>query len=377
MVQLVILPWRRPATLLLLITKPGTGREGVLVKTAMRWPLLPLLPLCLWLPCPGALGSEAHQKTDVITLYNGDRITGEIRGMSGGLLELKTHALDTVKIEWQEIAHIDSVYNYQIRLSSGERYYGELNSGGRPGQITISGLYGSQTMDYLEIAEMLPIEDQLIDRFRVYLSAGYSYTKASAVSQVTLNTTVDYEDRNSRNALDARATLTNTNDEDTQSSRVGLVRQMWTDRADLFRGLWGSYESNDELGLDFRVAAGAGAGRYFIDSYRTRLVGGAGLQALWERGADGNDTESLEAFFSGEYALWRFNTPELDIRLNLNLFPSLTESKRMRGNSDIRVSWEIVDDLFWDVTAFGTYDNRAESERHLDYGVSTGLGWKY
>jgi hypothetical protein len=346
----------------------------VLVNKVMRWWLL---LLCLWLLASGAAGSDAHKKTDVITLYNGDRITGEIRSMSGGLLELKTRAMDTVKIEWQEIAQIDSEYNYQLRLSNGQRFYGELNSGGRPGEITISGLYGSETIAYLDVAELLPIEERLLNRFRMYLSAGYSYTKASSVSQVTLNTNVSYEDRRSRNSLDARATLTHTDQDETKSSKLQLERQVWTDRANYFRALSANYESNDELGLRYRVSVGAGLGRNFIDSYRSRLVGGAGLQVLQERSVDNIEQESIEAFFSSGYSLWRFNHPELDFRLSLDLYPSLTESGRLRGNSDLRLSWEIIDDLFWDVSAFGSYDNRAESERDFDYGVSTGLGWKY
>jgi hypothetical protein len=55
----------------------------------------------------------------------------------------------------------------------------------------------------------------------------------------------------------------------------------------------------------------------------------------------------------------------------------LTESGRVRGASDVRLRWEIVADLFFDFTIWGTYDNQNEGESSLDYGLTTGLGWKY
>lgn len=348
--------------------------EDPLNAVIRKWwlPLIVLLTLLPW----HAL--QAHPKTDRITLYNGDRITGEIKSMTEGQLELSTDAMNTIHIEWQEIARIESKYNYQIRLSNGQRYYGEIGSGERPGDITIRDIDGVHNVEYLQIVEMQPIEDDLWDRFDAYLSAGYDYTKASSVAQITFNTNLSYEDQHTRSALDARTTITNTQDDDSQSSQVQLTRQVWAaDRSEYFRGLYGNYESNDELGVDYRVSAGAGIGRYFVDTYRKRLVGGAGLQVLTERGEEGGKQESVEAFFAGEYAVWRFHDPEMDISLGASLYPSITESGRLRGSTDLRIRWEIINDLYWDVTAYGSYDNQADSDNDSDYGISTSLGWSY
>ncbi|TXS95261.1 DUF481 domain-containing protein [Parahaliea maris] len=336
-----------------------------------------VLCLCL-LPATAAFADSGHQKTDVITLYNGDRITGEIKSMRQGLLQLSTDALGTVSIEWQEIARLDSKYNYQIRVTSGERFYGELKTGERPGEMAIVDLYGTHKLEYLEIVEVQPIEDRLQDRFEAYLSAGYSYTKASSVAQTTFNTDLSYEDQQSRNSLGARTTVTQTEEDDSQSSKIDLVRQEWSrDRASAFRGYYGNYESNDELGVDYRLSVGAGLGRFFIDTYQTRLTGGAGLQVLTEEGSEEGSRQSVEAFFAVGYDFWRFDSPEADVSLNFGLYPSLTESGRVRGSTDLRLRWEIISDLYWDITAYGSYDNQADTDRNTDYGVTTGLGWSY
>ena len=161
------------------------------------------------------------------------------------------------------------------------------------------------------------------------------------------------------------------------SARVAASRQRWTDRQGTFRLLLGNYETNDELSLDYRLGAGLGLGKYFIDRRGIRLMGSSGLQVLTERSSEGEGQESIALFLATSYSMWRFDTPELDLDFSLQLYPSLTESGRLRSDSDITLSWEIVKDLFWEVSAYGTYDNEADGEHQYDYGVTTGLGWKY
>jgi hypothetical protein len=330
--------------------------------------------------------ANAHSKTDIITMYNGDRITCEIKKLFGGILECSTDAMGTVKVEWKEIARLESKFNYEIRLSSGSRYYGTVSNSDSPGQLTIEDLYGAHDVEWMEVVEVRPIEEKLLDRFDVYVSGGYSYTKASDVAQTTLNTEIGYEDERTRNALTGRQTYTNTDSDSSNSSRWDLSRRSWSDREKLFRLFFASYESNDELGLDDRITVGGGLGRYAIDSNRMRLSGSLGIQGIAEAvrsnrspeaSSETENRESGEVFLKADFAAWRFDTPELDLSINTNLYPSLTDDGRVRGDGDIRIRWELLEDLFWDVTAYGTYDSKSESDKEFDYGITTGIGWKY
>ena len=67
----------------------------------------------------------------------------------------------------------------------------------------------------------------------------------------------------------------------------------------------------------------------------------------------------------------------MDVSLNGTVYPSITDSGRWRADTDIRIRWELIEDLFWDVSAWGTYDNEADSDNEFDYGISTGIGWEY
>ncbi|MBE9538557.1 MAG: DUF481 domain-containing protein [Proteobacteria bacterium] len=336
------------------------------------------LRIALLLVCGFCTSAWSHDKTDIITLYNGDKLTGEFQSLYGGVVSFNTDALGLVKIEWKHVSRFESIYHYDIRLSDGTRYYAGIDETAIAGQIKVSSYDKQHSIEMLDIVELRAVEESWIDRIEIYLSAGYSYNKASSVAQTTLNTDISYEDENTLNALTGRTTLTDTDTGTTNSTKWDLSRTVWTDRSQLFRTFYGRFETNDELALDSRYTGGAGLGRYFIDTQKLRWTGTAGLQVLTEQSTGGDRQESVEAFMSTSFAAWKFDTPELDLELKFNLYPSLSKTKRVRADTDIRIRWELVKDLFWDVTAFGTYDNKSgETEHEIDYGITTGIGWQY
>ena len=340
----------------------------------------PWLRLCLLASLCLCGTAGAHPKTDVLVLYNGDRITGEIEALRGGLVSFGTDAMGTVAVEWKEVASLQSRYYYEIRLASGERLYGTVGPGEQPGAITLREGEETRAVAWDELLELRPIETNTVDRLDIYTSLNFAYTRASNVSTSELKADVSYEDERSLNRLTARNTLTTTQEETTSSRRLNLSRQTWTDRADYFRLLSGSFESNDELGVDQRYTVGFGVGRYFIDTQRSTLSGAVSLRALEEIPESGGNTESLEAEIGIDYGLWRFDSPDLDLRYSLSLFPSLTESDRLRGETELRLRWEVWRDLFWDISAWGSFDNQAldeNADRATDWGLTTGVGWEF
>lgn len=321
----------------------------------------------------------ANRKTDIITLYNGDRVTGEIKSLLGSILELKTNSMGTIQIEWPEISNVQSDYYYEVRLSDGQRLFGSFNKKSRPGQVLLVDASGGRELEWLQVVEIRPVEDTLAKRIKVYLSAGYSYSKASSVTQLSLNTELSYEDERSQNTLVGRNEVTRTTSNDSASSRWDLSRYTWSkNRSNRFRTVFGNYENNQELDLSHRIGAGAGLGRYFIDTNRMRFLGAMGLQVITEQPKSGKSNQDVELYLHSNFATWKFSTPELDVDLNFSLYPSLTDSGRVRSDTSLRIRWELLKDLYWDVSAWATSDNRAADEnRNIDYSITTGLGWKY
>jgi hypothetical protein len=332
----------------------------------------------------------AQRRTDVLHLYNGDRVTGEIVLLEAGILTYKTDSMGTLKVEWQDIASLESRFSYEVRLSDGTRLFGHIGESLRPGQLRVVGEEGDRSTEWIEVVELRSIEDKWHDRLDVYLAANYNYTRASAVEQTQFNTEVNYTEPNALNTLTGRYTRSDNGEDLTASSRLNFTRIEWAERFADFRALWGSFESNDELGLDHRYAAGAGVGRFLVDTHKMRWTGVTGLQVLTERSIEeradgpggavttrGAEEQSVEAVVGTGLHMWRLNTPELDLTYTAELYPNINDLGRLRGNTDLRLRWEIINDLFWDITAWGTFDSEAESDNQWDYGITTGVGWSY
>ena len=224
-------------------------------------------------------------------------------------------------------------------------------------------------MKTIETTEVYTVESE----GRPVLPSRLFYSPEDAVKYLS---EVGYEDEFTRSSLSGRTIITRTDDDTTYHNRYDLGRRLWKDRSKFFRTFGVTYEDNDELELDHRISVGAGDGRYWLDTHRTRFLGSAGLQVTNEKPTGGDRTENVEIFLSTDYALWQFSAPELDLNLRFNLYPSVTESGRIRSDSDLILKWEIVEDLFFDITAWATTDNEAESDRQVDYGVTTGIGWE-
>lgn len=341
----------------------------------MNLKIIPALMLALLCVCSS--NALAHPKTDIVRLYNGDRITGEIKELDGGILKLSTDSMGTLSIEWQEIAEVESEYYYEFNLSSGARHFGSIEKSARPGQLSIAELGSEKKVEWLDLVRMRPIESNVIDRFDAYFSAGYSYTRANSLTQTSFKGNIGYENEDGRNNLDGRMNFSDSDNNSSSSSKVDLNRAVWTKYPGIFRASFGSYEQNDELDLNYRVAVGAGVGRFFLDTYENRLSGIVGLQIITEENKSDGTDENLEMVLSSRYSAWRFNTPELHLDFSLNVYPSITDTGRLRSSSDLVLRWELFEDLFFDITAYGTYDSQAEGDSGADYGVTTGLGYDF
>ena len=336
--------------------------------------------VCLMLILTGSCLSfsvAARDKTDRVTLINGDTVTGEIKSLQSGYLNLSTDSMGTVRIEWDDVTHLSSNYFFRIRTVEGTRYFGAVDTSETPGRVIIQHAEGTEHYPLARIVAIRPIDSSFRDRLDIALSAGYSDYKASSTSTTQFGITASYEDQLSSNALAARSVITDNSGETNTSNRVDVVRQRLWQNPRFFNYYGANWESNDELAIDSRAGLALGVGRRVIDSSKTRLRIALGLQGVVEEDSLGKSTESLEGLAVIEFDTWRFSAPELNLTSTLRLYPGITESGRYRADGNITLSWEIIDDLNLNLSAFGNLDSDSNRDGDsYDYGVTTGLEWE-
>jgi hypothetical protein len=227
---------------------------------------------------------------------------------------------------------------------------------------------------------MEPIKDRGIHALEVDLSLGYNFAKAGGNTQANFGIKVDYRSliRIESLKFDKIITSSNTQKELLRSTLNLQHTRLWKNRWFSNGNL--SLEQNDELGLDRRTSLGAGGGRYLLQSNSMLWSLAGGLQVSREELIDVDDvTDSVEATITVKWDWFVFQNPELDWSTTFQVIPSLTENGRVRGEVDTALKWEIINDLNWQISMYGSFDNQPQSGSGStsDYGVNTGFMYEF
>lgn len=322
----------------------------------------------------------ARDKTDIIWLINGDRLTGEIKQLEHGLLSVKTDSLGTVSIEWDDIVRIDSVYVFQFERTDGTRITGYIEPSPDQHEIQVTDEVETMTFAHENVVRMSQIEQSFWDRLKGSLSFGYSFTKASSVAQSNLGFGVTHRTEIRSWSLDGN-TITTSDDTNEASRRWDLGLNLTRFRKNRwFNSYLLGFESNDELGLNLRSSLEASGGRFLVQTNTSELKLAAGLVGTNETlQGDVSTQQNLEGVMRMDYSRYIYDNPKLDLSAGLAVFPSITDAGRIRTQLDIDLRWELFKDLYWNLNFYDTYDSDppSGSESTSDYGVVTSLGWSF
>jgi hypothetical protein len=300
--------------------------------------------------------------------------------MRRGHLNLNTDATGTIAIEWEKISNVVSSQAVQVEVADGTRYLGNLTPAEKSSTIVVLTSSGLQTLDIVNVITMNPIEGGGIHALDVDLSIGYDFAKAGGITHASMGMNMDYR---SLVRIESLRFSTLVTDSDTQETnrRSNLAfghTRLWNRRWFSTGSL--SFDQNDELGLDLRTSLGGSFGRYTIQSNSMLLSLDGGLQYSREDLTGATErTDSLEATLTVKWDWFLFDDPDLDWSLRLQVIPSLTESGRVRSELDTTIKWEIIGDLDWAFTFYGSWDNQSKSTEGAtsDYGVNTALVYEF
>jgi hypothetical protein len=324
--------------------------------------------------------ASARQKTDIVRMKDGGVLYGEIKSMTFGILKLSTDYLKTVMIEWDHVEHLESTYDFQVEVEDGVKYFGKLEKTSTARELVIVQTSMRLTLDMSRVVRITPIEREFLARVDGYLNLGFSYAKASQVLQLTVDWSTTY--RSLKHSLDfsASVTLNRTGGETTtQRQSYSLVYQR------LLSGKWFGagglgVGQNPELGFESRQMVYAATGFHLRQTNHDIFSVGAGLNINNELGTVSNAyQQSLEANFDLAYSLFQYDSPTTTASLSLIVFPSLTESGRVRSNFNASAGREVIHNLNTTLSGWYAYDNKPPSvdAANDDWGIVLSVGWSY
>lgn len=338
--------------------------------------------LLLFLGSLASVSTLAAPRTDVVVLLNGDRLTGEVKQLFLGKLKFKTDSANTIEIQWDKVATLESQQRLQVELANGEHYYGSAEPSPVSGQLQLRNSPDSTTVSLplISVVQIYPIDQGArLAGFDGYVTAGYNYTKANQLQEFVFTGGLSTTQERHRWSIDGSTAVT-TQDGPNDTQRFDVTGQFRRFLAQ--RWFWQStllFESNDELGLNLRTALGGAIGRYLMQSHYHEWAVYAGANVTDESEVAAPTRQNIEALFGTQFAFFQYDTPERTLNAKLDLLPSLTDSGRIRADAKLVSRLEIVRDFFFELSLYGTYDNRPGpyAKSNSDYGTELSLGYSF
>ena len=121
----------------------------------------------------------------MIVMKNGDRFTGEIKGLSGGVLYISVQSiLGTSQVQWSKVAHLESKRLFHVRTEDGAVYTGSLNTtratqGNQPMEIAVGETPGEAVIESSHVVGMEVTSARFFRRFNGNINTGVIYAKGN------------------------------------------------------------------------------------------------------------------------------------------------------------------------------------------------------
>lgn len=327
----------------------------------------------------------AKRKDDVVVMKNGDRFTGEIKGLQQGELIFKSSYMkDSVRLDWRDVERVESKDNFIVELKNGERLTGMIektvaNEASAKDFEIVSG----KTITRVGPSDVTLIqqrEESFWNQLTGSVNYGFSFTSASSAVSSSLGADVAY--RTSKNLVqlastsqfDSQSGSNNANRFTFDSSYGRSLTNKW-----IASGLFGLLKSNQQ-DLNLRSTLGAALVRRLVQTDTIRLQAVAGLVDNYEvytpQPGPKPVHNNAEAIVGVRFVMFRFKT--LNINSQTYLFPGLSDSGRIRLSSQSNLRIELIRNFFWNFQLYENYDSRPPVVAPKnDLGTTMSIGWTF
>jgi hypothetical protein len=328
----------------------------------------------------------AREKTDVLVMRNGDRITCEVKGLDAGALYVSIDYVDgTTSIDWSKVAKLDSTQLFVVKTADGSVYTGELRTEqsdtNRPVQIKVLVAEQEKVVNRSEVVRMVATSEKFWERFNGDVNFGVIYSKGNQSTQFSLGSSTVYvrERWNAGYSFDSNLSSISGVNTSTRNS-LGLTAFHLLPPKNWLWGGVGGFLQSSEQGISLQTLAGAGVGRYVKNTNRVSLMvlGGVAWQGTnyQQSKVPIAREETAAGLVYATASFFKFNKTHFDG--TAVVLPALSEPGRVRTDLNLTFYQKIFGNLDWNVSFYGNWDNQPPPGlSSSDYGTSSGLSWSF
>jgi len=324
--------------------------------------------------------SFAGPKTDIVVLRNGDRITGEVKGLEQGRLKYSTDSVGTIYIEWEDIASLYAPKIFEIETAAGDIYHGSIGPGPDADSFVLTEGEVTRTIPFKDLVRVFPVGQSWSEGIDGSLSLGLSYVASTELGQLNLSGNAIQRLSNKERQISLAATVTREPEQEDSTRYSAGFTQRWLMAHRRYWWVTLGASSNDEIGLRARGLLSGGIGFKFLQSYHSKLMGFAGLAVGREKPTGDEPSQTTyEGVLGGAYSVATYDFPKTKINVALSTYPGISPSGRLRAMLDGSFSRELFRDFTWGITVYDDYDSDPldVDAKSNDYGVTMTVGWDF
>jgi Protein of unknown function, DUF481 len=359
-----------------------------MVSAQQEDPAMKARTIVLWGALFLAAPLFARDKSDVIIMRNGDRITCEIKGLDADTLFISVdYILSTASVDWSKVDHVESKQLFIVKTQDGSVYSGTLSTpetpGNRPIKIAIlePAANGKVELNKMEIIRMDETSRNFWQRFNGEIGMGVIYNKGNQSTQYSLNSEVNYPRPRWAASATVNSTLsssTGTNPATRNQITMNAQRLLrWNNW--YYAGLADFLQSSVQ-GIQLQTTFGGGVGRYLKNTNHAAIsvTGGVAWQRInyLETVVPATTQDVTSALIGAQVKLFWFNKTTLTV--GTYLLPALSEPGRVHYSLNTAYYVKLWSNLTWNVSLYGNWDNRPPPGFvGSDYGTSSGVSWTF
>lgn len=332
--------------------------------------------------------SLAREKTDVIVMKNGDRITGEIKKLENGVLQVDLDYVDgTISIDWVRVARLESKALFLVRLQDGSIYSANVVSPETAARVPVTIEIQPEDQEPLRVDKsrvvgMTQTSESPWRRFSGDIILGATYSKGNNTTQYNIGSQLDYlETRWGARASYASNLSSSTGAMTATRNQLDFFGYRLMPWKNYFYGGTAGFLQSSVQGIQRQTTIGTGVGRFFKNTNRVRfsILGGMGWQRTdYVRSAELQQTQNTGvAMLLANLQVFAFKKTRLNI--DAATAPALTpETGRLFSKINTTYYLKLFGKVDWNFSLYGNWDTQPPA--HLpssDYGTTTGLSWTF
>ena len=330
----------------------------------------------------------AREKTDVIVMKNGDHFTGEVKGLTGGVLSLDLDYIDgTVSVQWSEVARLESSQLFVINMQDGSVYAGRITTAeavaDQPTKINIAETEEKTvSIETTRIAKMSETSQQFWQRFNGAINFGINYSKGNEATQYSFGTQAEYlRERWAVQSIFNSNLSSNSGSATSTRNQLGFNGYHLLPRDKYYYGGMGNFLQSAVQGISLQTSLGGGIGRFLKNTNRMTitLLGGLAWQSTdyhQSAGLPQGSQNIVAGLIAAEWKVFKFKKTNLDA--SATVIPALSDPGRVFFNTNVSYYLKLFSNLSWNVSVYGNWDNRPPPTfSGSDYGSTSGLSWTF